>query len=180
MLGKCHFAPCISGDRGASYTWEDFLLEYQLQPSVSQISHYYRNFLLVVTFDEAPCSIREQIANPRILGVASRELRAIQQTFAKSRAFVMPLLNPLPSLPMNKRIEEYPPEEVESVPLKSVPLEDASISNLKQLLQVQLFDQILRPDADATIIRKRIDSSKLKFGLERTLQAVQAQAERRG
>jgi hypothetical protein len=81
---------------------------------------------------------------------------------------------------MNKRIEEYPPEEVESVPLKSVPLEDASISNLKQLLQVQLFDQILRPDADATIIRKRIDSSKLKFGLERTLQAVQAQAERRG
>ena len=41
--GNCHFVRCISGDRRASYTWEDFLFEYQLQPSVCQISHYYRN-----------------------------------------------------------------------------------------------------------------------------------------
>ena len=80
--GNHHFAPSISGDRGASYTWEDFLLEYQLQPSVCQISHYYRNgkkefFLLAGTFDGAPFSIWEQIVNPRILGVASRGLRGI-------------------------------------------------------------------------------------------------------
>jgi hypothetical protein len=182
--GHCHFAPCISGDRRASYTWEDFLLEYQLQPSICQISHYYRNgkkefFLLVGTFDGAPFSVREQIVNPRILGAASRGLRAIQQSFAKSLAFILPSLTPLPSLPINQSTENYPSEESELVASESVPLEDASTANLKQLLQVQLFDQILKPDADATIIWNLIDSSKLRVRLERTLQAVREQAERR-
>jgi len=62
---------------------------------------------------------------------------------------------------------------------ESVPLENASTANLKQWLQVQLFDQILKPDADARIIWNLIDSSKLRVGLERTLQAVRERAERR-
>jgi hypothetical protein len=41
--GKGHVAPSITAERGVLYTWEDFLLEYQLQPSVIQISHYFRS-----------------------------------------------------------------------------------------------------------------------------------------
>ena len=95
-------------------------------------------------------------------------------------------------------MEEHPHEELESSQQESLPLpdnnindgndltdnnindENDSVSNLKHLLQVQLFDQILKPGMDVTIVWNMIDSSKLKVGLERTLQAVQAQAERRG
>jgi hypothetical protein len=92
----------------------------------------------------------------------------------------LPSLTPLPSLHTNKSVEDYPSEEEESeASEESIPVKDASISNLKHLLQVQLFDQILKPGVDSSIIWNLIDSSKLKVGVERALQAVQAQAERR-
>ncbi len=77
-------------------------------------------FLLVGTFDEAPFSGPEQIANPRVLGAASYGLKAIQQSFAKSLALVLPLLIPIPLLSMNKSIENCSPEELELEALESV------------------------------------------------------------
>jgi len=173
--GKGRVAPSITAERGVLYIWEDFLLEYQLQPSVTQISHYFRSgkkeyFLLVGTFDEAPFTVREQISNPRRLGASSRGLRGVQRSFAESLAHVMPWLIQPPSLPSNESMEEHPHEELESSQQESLPLpdnnindendlmdnkindENDSVSNLKHLLQVQLFGQILKPGGDITII----------------------------
>ncbi len=110
------------------------MLEYQLQPLVTQISHYFRSrkkeyFLLVDTFDEAPFI-----------------------------CVMLGLIQPL-SLPLNNSIEEHTHEEFESLQEELLPLpdnivddENDSVSNLKHLLQVQLFDQILKPGMEVIII----------------------------
>jgi hypothetical protein len=47
------------------------------------------------------------------------------------------------------------------------------------LLHVHLFDQIFKPGLEASINCNLFDSSKLKVGVESTLQAVRAQGEQR-
>lgn len=188
--GSTNAIPCIAfGNKfNTNYSWEEFIAEYRLCSSIMQLSYTFdkqgrkQHYVLIGSFRKAPFTIREQMADASLVISRPNGTRNIQKSLVESLAVVLPWIIP-PSLPTlepqcidnNVFIEEFdspPSQNFDSDQINKESLDD-EYSNLKNVLQLQLFDKILKPGIDCSILWNMIDATKLQVGLEGVFKSMQ-------
>jgi hypothetical protein len=186
-------APCITTgcSNKIGYTWDDFFLHYDL-PSFMEISFLWINkrkryFLRVGEFDDYKFTVGEQIK-----GFAGRHKRYVckreaQRVLVRSLAHTsLQLTSHSPdSVTDADNREDYSAEDSTSMSASHNSFEfvhddsNVFILNLKNILQVHLFDRVLKPGADCTHIWSMIDASKLQDGINGFVEAMKKEKEKK-
>ncbi len=166
---------------------EDSFAEYRLYPDISQLSYTFNQqgqkqyYTLVRSSEQKPFTIQEQLADCSLVLKCPKGIRDVQETFIKSVAIVLPWLQLEPDYLEEldgSNNEEYVKQPLDiSASQSEVSVED-TMHNLKNVLQLQLFDLILKPGVDCSIILNIIDPTKLQAGLDGILRAQQEQREK--